>query len=170
MKNRTKNNYSIKEADPVKKRTRTVNNDPECLYSYRSIPISEAMVERMIEDLNDWPIKNPDEISVTEFYLSRGIARSTYYDLLKRHPRLKETHDNTMRRMGERLLKRSINKEAVWQPVQFMLYSYAPEFKEATEYHQQLGQKQLESTNFKIQMIEVPNSPLVPIKKESENE
>lgn len=168
MTKRKKNNYNIKQ--PKTAKVPHNDTDPDCLYSYRAIPLSQAVIDKMVEDLREWPEKNPDAKFIRAFYRERGISEKTYYKLLLRDKNLKEAHEEAMAIIGERLWGRSVDKQAHWPAVQFLLHKYSPDMKEAVEFNNQLAQKQLESTNFKIQMIEVPSSPLVPKKKESEDE
>lgn len=123
----TKDKKTTKRASPI--------TDPDCIYSWRTIPVSEAMVEKIAEELLEWPAKNPEAKTITEFYLSKGLTRSTYNRLVNRHEVLGEAHEITMRRLGERLWGRAVDNQAQWKPVHFMLHNYAQEFKESDAYH-----------------------------------
>ena len=133
---------------------------------------SFAMVERMAEELMEWPAKNPTAKTITEFYLSKGLTQQTYNRLVIKYDFLKEAHETTMRRLGERLWGRAVDNEANWKPVQFMLHNYAPEFKEANEYHYELNKK-TEGSKYQpitVIMTPIPNSDLVPEKPRIETE
>lgn len=166
QKNKHSTNKTIKtkRASPI--------TDPDCIYSYRTIPVSFAMVERMAEELMEWPAKNPTAKTITEFYLSKGLTQQTYNRLVIKYDFLKEAHETTMRRLGERLWGRAVDNEANWKPVQFMLHNYAPEFKEANEYHYELNKK-TEGSKYQpitVIMTPIPNSDLVPEKPRIETE
>lgn len=156
----------------IKTKRASPNTDPDCIYSYRTIPVSLAMVEKMAEELMEWPAKNPTAKTITEFYLSKGLTQQTYNRLVNKYDFLKDAHEITLRRLGERLWGRAVDNEAAWKPIQFMLHNYAPEFKEATEYHHKMNKKtegnQYQPIN--VIMAPIPDSGLVPEKNKIELE
>lgn len=164
IKHTTNKKIKAKRASPI--------TDPDCIYSYRTIPVSLAMVERMAEELMEWPAKNPTAKTITEFYLSKGLTQQTYNRLVNKYDFLKDAHEITMRRLGERLWGRAVDNDAAWKPVHFMLHNYAPEFKEATEYQHNLNKKTEGShyQPFNVIIQETPNCNLVPEKRKVETE
>lgn len=155
MKPTTKSTIKKK---PVTKRARP-NVDPDCIYSYRMIPISPAMVNKMIDELVDWPLLNPKAKTITEYYLSKGLRHDSYYRLLAKYPLLKESHEVAMRRLGERLWGRAVDKEADWSAIRHRLHSYAPEFDEDNKYHARLkaeAEKAADAPPGNVQYIVIP--------------
>jgi hypothetical protein len=114
--------------------------DPSCTYGYRSIPITLALVNHLVEALPKWINDNPDEKFITKFYLSNRMARATYFELLAKHEHLKEVHDEAMRALGERMLGRAVDNKANFAAVKHVLHRYAPEFNQDDEHHAKLRQ------------------------------
>lgn len=129
-------NPSIDNENKANQRSR--DTDQECVYAWRAIPVSKAMVNAMCDELPGWPLKNPTAKTIREFYLSKGISRTTFRELRERHPRLKEAYDIAMGRIGERLWGRAVDKDAEWNAVKWMLHNYDQEFDEANKYHARL--------------------------------
>lgn len=129
--------------------------DTDCIYSYRMIPISAARVDKMIDDLREWPSLNPEAKTITAFYSSIGLTHSNYYRLLAKYPELKEAHDTAMRLIGERLWSNAVDRKADWAAVKHRLHAYGDEFKKDDEHHARLKavERNDESTNGKVQYI-----------------
>lgn len=146
-----------------------INLDPNCEFCLKKMPISLGRIERIKDSLRTWLDNNPEAKVISDFYYAMDISMKTYYRLLERDPELKELHDMTMRRLGNKLWGRSVDNKANWNAVKFMLHSYAPEFKEAREYEAALSKKD-DSTDKGPQIVVIekfPNSDLVPVKKEN---
>ena len=127
------NQHKIAKDKRPKRAAPTV--DPDCLYSYRMIPISQAFVDQMTEELIDWPSKNPNAKSISQYYRKKGLGSRTYNRLLNRHPLLKEIHEEVMIELGERLWESAVDNKANWTAVRFRLQNYGGEFDEANKYH-----------------------------------
>lgn len=140
----------------VEKRDKNPVPDPDMIFSYRQYPISEAMVNRMIEELPDWPIKNPNEISISEFYLSRNISEASYYRLLAKYPELKEAHKVAMQRLGNGLYKSAVFRKADWSAVRHKLYSFGDSFEKDYKFHAQIKAEADKNANTGVQYIEMP--------------
>jgi hypothetical protein len=133
----------IKKNTNITKRV-SPDTDPDCIYSYRMIPISAAMVENMIDELADWPLKHPEATTITEYYLSKGLRERTYFRLLERYPLLKESHEIAMRRLGERMWTQAVYNKANWNPIKHRLWSYAKEFREDADFNSEIASKSRE--------------------------
>lgn len=138
----------------------------DCLFSFRTIPITEAMVEKWAHDLKQWIIDNPNAKTLTQFFLAKGLRQETYNRLVKKFDVLAEAHENAKRELGERLWGRAVDRQAEWKPVHFMLHNYAPEFDEANKYHNILKESIASATGMKLVEYEkFPDSDLVPKRK-----
>lgn len=147
----------------------SIDMDPNLEFCLKKIPISQARIERIKEQLMTWFDNNPLAKSISEFYYTLSISQKTYYRLLERDPELKELHEITMHRLGDRLWGRSVDNKANWHAVKFKLHHYAPEFKEAREYEAALSKKD-DPTDRGPQIVVIekfPNSDLVPVKKDA---
>lgn len=138
-------------------KVRTQGADPEMLYSFKTIPVSKAMVNRLIKELDELPSKVPPVKTITQFYINNGFRRRTYYDLLAKYPELREAHDQAIHYLGERLWERAVDKQVDWAPVKHRLWRYSPEFKEDYEFHASIASqiKNAESGDGKVQYIVV---------------
>ncbi len=146
--NNTKKNKAVK--------IRT-NPDPESTFAWRTIPISNAMVNSYVKRLEDWVEANVKRCSITQFLKSIGVARTTWYDLLQKHEHLKMAHENAMRRLGEEKLEDSMYFKANWAVVKHTLHTYAPEFKEMDLHHSSM--KEAQNAAMGIQTVNLPAIP-----------
>jgi hypothetical protein len=152
---------------PIKKAKRKSPDsaDKDMLFCFKMIPISQAKVQKLIDELETWPEKNPKEKTITAFYRSHGLTRSTFYSLIAKHPALKESHEIAMRTLGERLWGKAVDKEADWKPIHFNLHNYAPEFKENYAFHAAMSAKDQQANETKFVVIErFPETSIVPVK------
>lgn len=135
-----KKKLSIKETETTK--LDKVDMDAHCEFSLRKIPITQARIEKIKDNLRVWLDENPEAKSISKFYYAQDISSKSYYRLLERDPELAELHEMTMRKMGERMYENSVDCRANWNAVKFRLHQYAPEFKEAREYEAQLAKRE----------------------------
>lgn len=159
---------STKKNDNVPKR-KTPEEKQDIALAFKSIPISKAMVEQMVEELPDWPKKNPDNKTITEYYLSKGLVHSTYYNLLNKYPELKEAHQIALRRIGERLWGNAVDRKSDWAATRWNLHNYAQEFKDNNAYLAALAKQENENVGPAVVVIEkMPETSVVKRKKEVE--
>lgn len=118
------------------------NNDPDHSFSFKVMPMSEAFINKLSDELPIWVLNNPDARFLTEFITFKGMTWDSYQKLVQKYPRLKAAHDSAKRMMGERMFCRAMDNKANWQAVKHRLYSYAPEFREDEEYHAQMKAKE----------------------------
>lgn len=140
----------------------------EMVYAFKEIPISEAFINRMIEDLKKWPDDNPEEKFLTKFYLGKGLSRDSYDNLLSRHPELKETHKMTMQLLGERLLSKAIDKKTDWPATRWCIHNYSQDFRDNNSYHAALSNQEHENKGPAIVVIEKAVETSVVKKKDKE--
>lgn len=110
-------------------------------YGFSSTNKTDAIVEKMISDLIAYARAVPAPKNIINFFLDRGMSPQTYYDLLARYPLLKQTHENALLIIGDRLWESSVDKRADWSPVKWRLHRYSKEFKEIDEYHMAMAAK-----------------------------
>ncbi len=143
--------------------------DANCDYCLKKIPISLGRIEKIKDQLRAWYDENPEAKAISEFYHTLGISHNTYYRLLHKDPELKELHESTLRRLGNRLWGKSVDNKANWNAVRFMLHQYAPEFKEAKEFDANLAKKEDNAAASAPQFIVIKDfedSKIVPKKKD----
>lgn len=115
------------------------DSDKEMIFSFRTIPVSQAMIDRMVDELPEWPLKNPSQNSLSEFYLGKGISKANYERLRKKYPRLQEAHEIAAERLGNKIWNLSLEKKYDWNPARFLLYHTSHEYRESCEYHSKLN-------------------------------
>ncbi len=125
----------------------------EYFYSWRDMPLSPAFIERMTEELYDWPENNPEAKSITKFYKDKNISPDTWYRLLAKYPKLKEAKEIALHTIGERLWGNAVDKKADWKAVHWRLYKHGREFEEDYEYHKKQSERDVPSG---VQYIEIP--------------
>lgn len=141
--------------------------DPDCLFDFKQIPISEARINRVIDALEVWVKNNPEAKEIQEFYYEQGLSSSTYYKLLDRSPALKELHERTMHQLGGKLWSKCVDFKANWAPVRFMMQNYGHQYAAAKEYEEMISKKYETSNGPQIVVLEkFPESPIVPKKKD----
>ena len=105
------------------------------IFAKGQIPVNETFINRMIEELPEWPLKNPQAKTMIEYYLSKGLSEVRYYQLLDRNPKLKEAHQIAMSIIGNRLFSRAIDRDADWGPIKWALHNYTQLFDDNNKYH-----------------------------------
>jgi len=146
-----------------RKKTVTLSQlDPDCIYAFKTIPVSQALIEKWIERLEAFPKDYPEDIFITRFYKNQGVQRHQYYRLLDRHPDLKEVHGEVMRELGERMYHQAVYKQADWKPIHFMLHSYSDTFKESYKFHASLATEEAAASNAGPKVIVIEKSPDCP--------
>lgn len=123
----------------AKKRAKPDSHDSDMVYSFRSIPISKGMIDRMVQELPEWPQNNNSENTIEEFYISRGLSESSYYRLLRKCPDLKEAHDIACSRLARRVWNRALEKKYDWNAAKFLLSNYSESYRQSAQYHADLA-------------------------------
>lgn len=144
----------VNTKEKTKAKRAAVVSAEEGIYSWRTIPISSAMIEAWTKKLSTWVQENPEAKTITEFIFSLGLNRGSYHKLLEKHPHFKEEHEKAMARLGERLWGNAVDKKADWSAVRFMLHQYSPEFDDAKKYETALKEKIASAGGIKI--VEIP--------------
>ena len=131
------------------------NPDPSATFAYRQIPISLAMVNNMADDLLVYHKTNPETITISDFWNDRGIARSTYYDLLDRHPHLKAAHQVALSRLADRMINVSFKSQGNWNVAKHVIHAYGEDYRKYDEHHSNLKQDQTVAMG--IQLVQLPS-------------
>ena len=137
----------------IRPKSDVIKKNDAMVYSFKEIPISEAFINRMIEDLKKWPDEHPEEKFLTKFYLGKGLSRDAYDNLLSRHSELKQTHKETMQLLGERLLSRAIDKKSDWNATRWCIHNYSQDFRDNNSYHAALANQEHENNGPAVVVI-----------------
>jgi Holliday junction resolvase RusA-like endonuclease len=155
---------TVKKIKPSKKPSRV---DPAMQFSFRTRPVSQALIDHMIEELPMWPFKNPKRNSILEFHLSYGISRAGFRGLLDKYPALKEAHEVALLRLADKLWDGAITKVYDWAPVKFRMRKYDKEFEEDLKFHASLSADAITKAN---ETLNNKNPITVVINRDSVNE
>ena len=137
----------------------------ELIYAFDNIPVTPSIVEKWAEELEKWAKVNTAEKTITQWIRLKGISRSNFYSLVKKHKCLALAHENVMREIGERLWSKAVDRQADWKATHFMLHNYAPEFDESNKYHNMLKEAISAVQGLKVVELEkFADSDLVPKK------
>ena len=146
-----------------------VYTDAKCEYSMKQIPVSQAKINRMIEDLETWAERHPNAKAMHEFYYAHNLSKDTFTRICSKSPSLKEAKEVVQRKLGFKMWGKAVENKANFNAVKYMLHQYADDFKEADSYHANLNKKEetaLSSAPQYIIVEKLPSSDLVPLKKE----
>lgn len=138
----------MKKADNTKsnKKAPKVDVEPvETFYTWEDMPVLKLFIDQMIEQLPDWPDKNPHVRHMEEFYFPRKIKDATWDRMLVKYPKLKEAQQIALIKMGNRLCTRSDEKEILWTSVHYRLHTHGKKFKDMGKYHKELDTAELET-------------------------
>ena len=155
---------NISTVVPKKTKSRkgvSIGYDKEARWAYRQVPLPRAIVERLIEELQQFSHRT-DVKHMSEFYFGKGMASRTYYDLLEKHPDLKEAHNDAKKRLGVSLWGRSCDFKHNWTAVKFLIHEYGDEFAKAKAMEKEQSANQ--------QGIVVVQIPEIITKKKKKNE
>jgi len=165
VKKNTNNKKKVSENNTKKrekaKRAPVVGSD-ENIYSWRTIPISQAMIEKWTERLSTWVQEHPEAKTMTEFIYSLGISRKSYWRLLERHPHFKEEHEKAQQRLGERLWSNAVDKKADWNATRFLLHTYSEDFEKAKQHDASLREQVASAGG--VTVVEMEKFPELPSK------
>lgn len=142
MKPETPQSITKKKSAPIKLTKRL---DARMEFSFRERPISEGSVEKIIKDLIDWFYSNPHAKTISTFHAHSGLNPFTYYDLIKRFPRLKQAHQTVMHFLGNRLWELAVDRQGDWAAIKWRLPMYSKELEEVADYNASLAAKARES-------------------------
>lgn len=155
----TKNNKSSTANKTVSKElkkapSKAANYDSnDYFFSWRDMPISEARINKIAEELIEWPNLNPDAKSITKFYMDKKISPGTWYKWVDKHPALREAENIALHIIGERLWGKAVEKQYDWKAVHWRLHRHGKEFREDYEYHKKISGEE-EPTGTKYIVIE----------------
>ena len=127
-------------------------SDGDMIYSFKMIPVNEAFVDKMIEEIKALPITNPKDRTLHKWRMTKGFSESTYYNLLKRHKELKQAHDDFYGMVADKLHARATDNKANWNAVKFVLPRYSKRYAEDAQYWEKIKVQQEADANLKAML------------------
>ncbi len=157
------NTIAQKESQPIKW------YDYMCIYTGSLKPMNAVGIDRLADDIVDWARNDVDALILSEFYLAKGIHGQTWYAWCKRFPRLQLAHDCAKQLIGIRREKGALKGKYNMPMVMWSMPMYDKEWEAETIRRAALkdGDKEGKSSVTVI-MNPIPNSDLVPVKKEDD--
>lgn len=135
--------------------------DPEYLFAWREIPITDSIATRWADEMTRWITDHPEAKTLTEFYYAKGINHQTWTNCLKKFPVLADAHEAAKRRLGERLWGKCVENKANWNAVKWMLQTYGKEYDDAARYHADLAKREdQQPTKVDVHMIQFPDTKI----------
>lgn len=165
--NTVTNDHIEKLRKKTKKRDKG-KTDTNIDFSFKVIPVSDAFINKLCEELPAWVRDNQEAKFLTEFLNYKGLTWDCYQKLCVKHAHLKEANDMAKRMMGERMFSRAVDNKSNWAAVKHRLYSYAPEFKQDDEYQAALKAKEKGDVSVPQERYIVLDSNLVRVSEEKD--
>ena len=127
-------------------------------FSMREMPITDAYLDRLAEDMLKYYEDNPESLYIYEFLDSRRI-HSTSFDRWKaRYPNLQYIYSLVLQMLATRREKSAWNKGGAVTIFVKTQHLYDPKWDEINKYHAKL--REPDSVQQKIDIIEIPSIPL----------
>lgn len=144
------------KAKNTNRREKNTIERSKIFFTWKETPISDAFLNKMIAELPDYfdQPENYNKKSISAYYFSLHIPRTTYYEMLEKYPKLKAAHNIAMQKIGERLWEKSTEKQLDWRAVSHRLYKYGAELKEDYTFHQEAA-KEIEESGPQWQVIQM---------------
>jgi hypothetical protein len=159
IKNSNNNTGSNKQSKVVKPKKYVFDEYNE-FFSGRLIPVSEAFVEKIAQELVIWAHSNDDALILSEFYLSRGIAPKVFHRWMEKFPVVKEAHDTALEIIGNRREKGGLNYKLHAGMVMYSAPLYKPQWKDLHEWRSQAANIEDKSKEIHIHMDPIPSTDL----------
>jgi len=139
------------------------------LYTLKKHPVTEPFIERISADLIKWAKEDKNALTLSQFYLEKGIPYSTFKGLMNRFPMLKMARDSAMEFMGNRreigALKNKMNPNMVMS----QQANYAPSWMELEVKRSDLRIKSQEKINPDIKYVIALEDFSKEVKKKTHN-
>ena len=165
-KNKKKIPYTSKT--PKKAASRYTGNED---YSWRVIPYTDAMIEDLAIELEDWA-QMTTSLYINTFYLTRKkkMARCSFHNLRKRSTALQSAYDFALEMIGIRREEAIHKGEADRHTISWRQTVYSDEVKDVEAWRSGLkeGENKAGAGNYTIEVQPVPTSEMVPVKRKEE--
>lgn len=138
-------------------------------YSWKKIPISEAYLERVAEELSKWS-DFEEALTLTQFFTYMKINSTDFYRWLERSTTLRLSYKNAMEKLVSRREVGAINKKYDGNFVKYSMPLYSKAWDELSERYAKRGANSDGDPNApKIVIMEkFPETDVVPKRKVEE--
>lgn len=154
--------------NPRKEKARWIDQYQDII-TLTDVPINILILERIQKELLDWAFNNDDALKITQFFRSKGIPFSTAHRWCQLHPDFKQTYEEAMRALGDRREIGALKKKYEPTTIMRMMPLYDKSWRKVEEWRASIKQKEQEkqnNTTVQVVIEPIPDSPLVPQKKE----
>jgi hypothetical protein len=149
--------------------TKHVWFDYRNMYTGLMTPMNPDGIKRISTDLVQWAKESPDAYKLSQFYLERGISKPTWDMWIGRFPELLEAHNTAKMIIGNRRELGALKGELHGSVVSYTMPFYDQEWKDETVRRAALKESNSDSrTAVVVNMLPIPNSPLVPTRDRDE--
>lgn len=122
-------------------------------FHQKMVPISEAFIDRLSQDLATWAINDDEAYKITQFILKKGIPPDTFYDWINQFPVLNAANKIAVEAIGNRREMGGLKKQLDSSIVQFTMPSYDKNWKELRAWSAKLKEQENKNDS-KIVIIE----------------
>jgi hypothetical protein len=143
------------ENSPTEKKKGLYLGDYYCMKALQPKPVTEELLELIAQKLIQW-VEDEENISLTNFKRELGMRDKDYAVWLERSEKLKEAHGWAKMILGARREEQACKRQLDASMIKHTLYQYAPEYKEAAEYHSKLNRSQAEGVSGGTTFVVIP--------------
>jgi len=135
-------------------------------------PMSDKGIERLAIEIVEWAHKDPEAYKLSQFFYNKGIGRDVWLDWCRKYPELERASVHAKGIIGDRRETGALKNKLNVGMVHYSMSFYDPEWKEESVRRAALkeGSSDGAKTTFTVVVDAIPESPMVPKRKEEKGE
>ena len=162
INNSTNQNLEAKNVDP-----RRFIDEYRNMNTMKKVPIDSIIIEEMAQAIVSIVDKDENILNMTQIYAKFGLLEREFVRLKSKYPPLAEAFDYAIERLADRREFKAADNKWNWAVIAATQPYYSKVAKEMTEWRSALRNKEEnKSQNISVYLEPIPNSDLVPAKKE----
>lgn len=126
-----------------------------CLKEMTPRPATDTFLDMLGKKLMQWA-ELPESLHIREFQQMVGVRDEDYSTWRKRYEPLQKAHDWAKALVGTRRELMALKRQLDPSMTKYTLHLYAPEYKEAAEFHAKLAKRDAEAVVGGVQWVVVP--------------
>lgn len=151
-KSRRKSKEKETKSRPPRQHSKVIDYYKD-IFSFKEVPIPMQYIERLAQDLVAWARDDKDALKISQFYLERGIHRSTFYkwkdtyEILGRAFTAAKEYIGNRRELGALVIKdRKYDPSIIMKSQSF----YDEDWKNTVEWEASLRKQPLQQPNVEV--------------------
>ncbi len=111
------------------------NDDYYCVFSFKKIPVNDAIKREYARQLRQWIKDTPDAFKLSEFYLGRGLSSNSFYRWIKNNEEMAEAYQYVKEILGNKRELGAALKNGPYDPsmIKPTMGHYCPIWREEQE-------------------------------------